>query len=71
MRQNISRDAEHFAKQNHRHKIWKKVVSCLACLVVFCTTYALILPALTLEAQCDIPEHTHSESCYAQVTSQQ
>lgn len=32
-----------------RRKVWRYVVSVLACLVVFCTTYALILPALTLE----------------------
>ena len=41
----------------------------LAGVVVFCTTYALILPAITLEKQCDIPEHTHTDACYAQVTS--
>lgn len=44
-------------------------MTCLAAVVVFCTTYALILPALTMEKQCDIPEHTHSEACYTQVTS--
>ena len=38
-------------------------------MVVFCTTYALILPAITMETKCDIPEHTHTESCYTQVTT--
>jgi len=38
--------------------------------VVFCTVYALILPAITMEkGACEIPEHTHSEACYTQVTS--
>lgn len=38
----------------------------LSSIVVFCTTYALILPAITLEKQCELPEHIHNESCYAQ-----
>lgn len=40
----------------------------LACVVVFFTTYALILPALTMEknAYCGMKEHTHSASCYEQ-----
>ncbi len=32
-----------------RRKYWKRVVGILAGVVVFCTTYALILPAITLE----------------------
>ncbi len=38
--------------------------------MVFCTTYALILPAITMESsECEIPEHTHTQECYTQVTS--
>lgn len=45
-------------------------MTCLAAVVVFCTTYALILPAITMEKEtCPIPEHIHSEACYAQVPS--
>ena len=33
--------------RNRRHRTWKRVVGALACVVVFCTTYALILPAIT------------------------
>jgi len=37
----------------------------LACIVVFCTTYALILPAITLEkSACEKTEHTHTADCY-------
>lgn len=45
---------------------WYKIVSGLACIVVFCTVYALILPAVTLErpAKCGLEEHTHTEECY-------
>lgn len=62
--------AENYLKSHSRRKAWHRVAMCLACVVVFCTTYALILPGITLEgAGCGIPEHTHSEDCYAQVTS--
>ncbi len=52
--------------KNRRKSTWKRIVSVLACIVVFCTTYALILPALTLEkdAECGLEEHTHTEACY-------
>lgn len=35
-------------------------------MVVFCTVYALVLPAITMEqtAYCGKEEHTHSEKCY-------
>ena len=45
-------------------------MTCLAAVVVFCTVYALILPAITLEKQdCTLPEHTHTEDCYALVAA--
>lgn len=62
-----------FLFRQKRRKIWHKIVSFMAAIVVFCTTYALILPAITLEKQliCTIDdiEHVHDETCYA--TSQQ
>jgi LPXTG-motif cell wall-anchored protein len=50
----------------HR-KTFLKVVSSLMAVVVFCTTYALILPALTLEHKtyCGLEEHTHTDECLA------
>ncbi len=58
--------AESYVKTNHRRRIWKRLVGSLACIVVFCTTYALILPAITMEnaASCGMEEHVHVESCY-------
>lgn len=52
--------------KNRRFKRWKSVVTALACIVVFCTTYALILPAITMESTtyCGMEEHTHGEECY-------
>ena len=69
MRQDVLRNAEKYTKVHKRKRLRHRVVTVLAGVVVFCTTYALILPAVTLEKQCDIPEHTHTDACYAQVTS--
>lgn len=69
MRQDVLRNAEKYTKVHKRKRLRHRVVTALAGMVVFCTTYALILPAITLEKQCDIPEHTHTDACYAQVTS--
>lgn len=50
-----------------RRKAWQKAVMCLAAIVVFCTAYALILPAITLEQDtiCGQEAHTHSDACYS------
>ena len=69
MRYDVLRDAEKYTRVHKRKRLRHRVVTVLAGVVVFCTTYALILPAITLEKQCDIPEHTHTDACYAQVTS--
>lgn len=53
--------------QEHLHeRHWRWVVTVLACIVVFCTTYALVLPALTLTGGtfCKKEEHRHSDECY-------
>lgn len=53
--------------QKHRSR-WYKLMYGLALVVVFCTTYALILPAVTMEtskkSNCGLEEHTHTEECY-------
>ena len=62
--------AEKYTSAHRRRRLWYRVVTCLACVVVFCTVYALILPAITLEnTGCEIPEHVHTQECYTQVTS--
>lgn len=60
----LLQDAESYASAHKRKRRWYQVTTCLAAVVVFCTTYALILPAITLEKQCALPEHTHTEACY-------
>lgn len=70
MKKDALQGAEKYTKAHQRKKRWYRVVTGLACVVVFCTVYALILPAITMEKRaCEIPEHTHSEACYTQVTS--
>ena len=61
------RSANEFAAQRKKRNIWRNVVTCIAAFVVFCTTYALILPAITMEKEdlsCGLEEHAHSSACY-------
>lgn len=62
--------------QNRRHKFikqalqnksrsqrWRNIILCLSFVVVFCTVFALIHPAITLE---DVKqEHVHNDDCYS------
>ncbi len=65
--------AKEYASRNRMKRSWQKIVRFMACIVVFCTTYALILPAITLEYAdiCQKEEHIHTIECYEQVSSQQ
>lgn len=49
-----------------RKKNWQRIVRMLAVVVVFCTTYVLMLPAITLESKtiCGYTEHLHSNQCF-------
>ena len=40
-----------FCSGRKNRKRWYRAVSILSCFVVFCTVYALILPAITMEKQ--------------------
>lgn len=53
-------------KEKNKKRSWKQIVSILSCIVVFCTTYALILPAVTLSTDtfCGKEAHTHDAECY-------
>lgn len=65
MQRDLRKQAENYIERKHRRSIWHRIVSVLACVVVFCTTYALILPAITQEhAYCGLEEHTHGLECY-------
>lgn len=49
MQNKLSLKAEKITKKMKMQGKWKRFVRVLACIVVFCTTYALILPAITME----------------------
>lgn len=56
-----------YAARRRRNRLWRGIVTGIAAVVVFCTTYALILPAITMETQelsCGLTEHTHNDDCY-------
>ena len=55
-------------KDRKMRKGWQTVVRTLAAGVVFCTTYVLILPAITMEEApvCGFEAHVHGDACYAQ-----
>jgi len=52
-----------------KRKNWEILVSVMAAIVVFCTTYALILPAITQEREsyCGYERHSHGEECYMHI----
>lgn len=60
-----------YANKHRKKSRWQRIVTVMACVVVFCTTYALILPAITMEKtyECGKEEHTHTEECYTKVTT--
>lgn len=66
MYKNMKQKAEPYIKRRYNRSIWKKIVQMMACVVVFCTTYALILPAITVEKKysCGYEMHEHSEMCF-------
>ena len=61
----LSRAAELISEQRKKRR-WARVFSSMAAAVVFCTTYALILPAITMEADpvCGMEVHAHGAECY-------
>lgn len=60
------REIKKYTAVHRQKKKWLTVITGLACVVVFSTVYALILPAITLEntVYCGREEHIHSGECY-------
>lgn len=66
MKIDVQSQANEYIKAHQKKKRRYRILVCLASVVVFCTTYALILPAITMENEsCNIPEHLHTEECYS------
>lgn len=72
MQKHVLPEVEKYMKQSKKRRTWTKIVSVMACLVVFCTTYALILPAITQENKvtCTLAEHKHDENCYTTIVTE-
>ncbi len=68
MSSKVSNEIKNYKKQHRESEKWYRILICLACIVVFVTTYVLILPAITMEGStyCGYEEHIHSieAGCY-------
>lgn len=55
-------------KDRRTRQLLTRTVSITAALVVFVTTYALVLPAITMESEalCGVEAHQHDDSCYTE-----
>lgn len=69
MKQRLSEQITSYHNAHARKKRWKRIVMVLSCIVVFCTTYALILPAITMTQtpDCGKEAHSHEDACYETV----
>ena len=57
----------------YRQKPWNRAVTTIAAVIVFITTYMLILPAITLTPELICPyeeNHVHTEACYRETMVQ-
>ena len=67
MQNRYRRKIQQYIKISRYRSAWRKIVRAMACVVVFCTTYALILPAITMEKThfCGLEAHEHTDTCYS------
>ena len=45
---------ETYIRKYRRTRRWNQIMAVLIILVIFCTTYALMAPAITMEKECEI-----------------
>ena len=66
MNESLKELVKRFLQVRRHRKMWEKIVGSLAVVVVFVTSYMLILPAITMEktTYCGNTHHTHTASCY-------
>ena len=66
MRRSIWKRIEEILQKHVLHGKWVRAVIALACVVIYITTYVLIMPAVTMAraTDCGQEEHTHSGDCY-------
>ena len=63
MQQELLLKTAFYQVRHKRWRTWKRVLWILSSVVVFVTTYALILPAITMEPDyiCGMEAHVHGE----------
>ena len=68
MKKDLQQQAVHMRENRKHRKGWQAFVRALALCVVFCTTYVLVLPAITLQEEpiCGLTAHVHSSDCWSQ-----
>lgn len=68
MKNVVRKTAKEYVRERRMRKRWHRVAAGLSCVVMLCTTYGLMLPAITLESEffCGLAEHTHDDQCYEQ-----
>lgn len=66
MRKAVRNNSISHSRTKQRKQLWKRVVSAMGVVVVFCTVYALVLPAITLSGDpvCGKTVHAHTDDCY-------
>lgn len=68
MNKDIQSQAQKLNVKHRKRRIWHRILSIPICIVVFITTYAMILPAITLDTSpdtyCGLEEHVHTDACY-------
>ena len=64
----LLRKIRQILKDRRTRRFLTRFVSGVAAIVVFVTTYALVLPAITMESEaaCGIEAHQHDDSCYSE-----
>lgn len=72
MRESLQENVKLYVARHRSRKLFRKFIQVMGCMVAFVTTYALILPAITMEKTtfCGLEEHTHTEACYQQQIEQ-
>ena len=63
MRPDVFHEAGKYTEKHRKKRRWYRVSASLAAVVVFCTVYLLMMPAVTLERQSDFLEDAQREAC--------
>ncbi len=68
MKLNLPQRIKQLNKAHRKKSKWRSVLVTLSAIVVFCTTYSLILPAITMgdKTVCGDAEHIHTDECYCE-----